>query len=740
MSSKFNPSATPFIPNGHAGSSFSKLSGAHNASSASSSSPSSLPSSIAAPNYNDTGIKTTQKKYANSSPFITTPRSNQSQRPSHRNNRKSSHNSKPNINFNDNYPDSEGALAEQYFLSPSRNRRNQVSAAHLLNFSLPPRDSTGHRRYRQAPSWRKNSSYAADKAHFVNSNFRFIVHPSGDYSVQAFDPDVIIPWHLILQVVVSRQNQLSSCPICLADRPVASRMARCGHIFCLSCVMRLLESEMPSRDDDKFKKKRNNCPLCLESLSLSDTKSVKWIECPTDESIVPDVGKDVVLRLVMRIPGSILALPFDGGERPAKVSDIPWHFAAEVLEYARIMKGTEDYITEEYEREIRELEFSEQEDGAMFGEDGEWTHKAIERVLDSIEAIKGMGNAPKKSIVQADRSRNREPAAQFEKKYANDELVPEQYIHSRQDKYVPATNSSSSSSSSSTSSRSRSANLRDSGAGHGSSDMPYYFYQPKDASNYFLSSLDIKILITAFGSFAAFPSTVLVHVEHITRGVLFDEDLRKRMKYLAHLPLGTTINIMECDWTGVVKPEVINQFSNDLKKRIKQRRDKEHREERARQKAVKDEDEARSKTVRSSHEVDDYSSSLTGLENDGFTNFGISALRDADSWPALSLSESSLSHVIASTPPTDSQQSTTTVWGTPVVSFSRVADALTSNTEGDGGDDDNGNGWNGWDEDKLYQRIIEEREKASASGSSSSVGKKKKPKRLVLMSTGGARN
>lgn len=629
--------------------------------------------------------------------------------------------------------------------TPGRGRRNQVSISHLLNFTLPPRETA---RRPAAPSWHRHGSYVIDKAHFVNANFRFVVHPSGDYKSQALDPDVVVPWHLILQVIVSKHSQHASCPICLSDDPVASRMIRCGHIFCLPCLMRMLESEMPASQSTTSvsgqvtqpspAKKRNACPLCLENVSLSDAKPVKWLDHPGDASGVPAVGADVVLRLVMRKPGSILALPRDGGERPSNVSEIPWHFAAEVMQYARIMKGTDAYIADEFAREVRELEVQDLEDGAEFGEDNEWNHRAIERIFDTLEVMQGMGNTMKQQQQQGEshsssRSRRRNKRSGCERDMSSSS----------------ATGGSS---------------------GGSSGDAPYFFYQPRDASNSFLSALDIRILKTAFGSFASFPSTVLVRVEHIQSGQVVDEELKKRTKYLAHLPTGCHYSILECDWTDVVRPDILAQFKDDLDKRRKMRHDKDAKEERARLKALKQDEDSKYRIhgppatpLHSTPLQSALSVSLAEAENDPelsealrrsaveaallqndfrLREISSSPITDSTAWPSLGTSAAdwntpSSSPTLASSPAP--RKTTTTVWGTPAVAFSRVADAL--GVDEDAEDEDT---WDGWTD---AVRAVEESEAAAitdmegvdGSAKTSGPGKKgkKTKKKLVLMSTGG---
>ena len=638
-------------------------------------------------------------------------------------------------------------------MTPSRNRRSQVSVSHLLNFSLPPRDSAGHRQYNHASSYRQ-ASYRGDKSRYVNANYRFVVHPSGSYKQQALDPDISIPWHLILQILASEQTQSCSCPICLTDSPAAARMGRCGHIFCLPCLMRMIESPSePPVDPDTGKpaKKRNSCPLCFESLSLSDAKPVRWMKSPCDESGTPEVGKDVILRLVMRKPGSILALPRDGGERPLDMDEIPWHFAAEVSDYARIMKGTAQYMNEEYEREIRELEFMEQEDEAIFGDGSEWTHKAIERIVDALEVIQdiGDGSARNENTRIMDRSRRQRKKSQSQDTLENSESAPEHYMLGRENFTFNSATSSSSSQSmtrqTSLSSRSPSTSYQPSGH----SDAPYYFYQPRDASTCFLSPLDIKILKTAFGAFAAFPSTVLVRVERIIADQVVDEDTRKRVKYLSHLPSGSPMSLLECDWTDVVKPDVLEQFRVDLDKRRKQWKDKESKEERARQRVQREEEERSRSTKavplphesRREHDLSSYylqtgAEELLGIRGSHESKVNDDLHRESMGWPSLSPSSPSILQVGS---PVES--GTRTVWGTPAISFSRVGDALGIDDDANHEDSGEDGGWaDSWDDvtgGLIYDRILEESRGTRAETGSS--GKKKKTKKVVLMSTGGHR-
>ncbi|CRK36016.1 hypothetical protein BN1723_020391, partial [Verticillium longisporum] len=101
------------------------------------------------------------------------------------------------------------------------------------------------------------------KARYVHANYRFVVSPEGSYATQAVDADEHLQWGDVLQILASAESQATSCPICLSE-PVAPRMAKCGHIFCLPCLIRFM-----SASDDDAKNNRGarwkKCPICEDS-------------------------------------------------------------------------------------------------------------------------------------------------------------------------------------------------------------------------------------------------------------------------------------------------------------------------------------------------------------------------------------------------------------------------------------------------------------------------------------------
>ncbi|OAA66584.1 ring finger domain containing protein [Niveomyces insectorum RCEF 264] len=610
-----------------------------------------------------------QQTSASATGSAAAPRKNQASRKQHRNQRRPAAGSGSGSGtgaggggrgdvYNYGRPDDEDAMAELRALRNASSRRGQTSITHLLNYAAPSRayleHTFGDARGGSGSSFRSyggpGRSYrshhhnsAVDKARFVHANYRFIVSPTGHYAAQAVDADEYLDWADVLQVIASAQSQNSSCPICLSE-PVAPRMAKCGHIFCLPCLIRFMHA---STDDkappgggggfrapnsvpghyvastnstaasgvvanggaagtggggggtsapgatkgagNERKAKWKKCPICEESIYLAEVRPVRFYAA--QESPLPRPGDDVVLRLMMRQANSTVALPREGAadvlNAGGSSSDgIPWHFAANVLDYARIMKGTGDYMVEEFSRELDELARQEKEDELLFHEDGEWTQRAMKAVRsaqDKARALGGMevaladacntaaenGRPPKlpvgaepasPSVAAASLALPRTAQTRPNEQH-HDDVDYHQQPHRRHHHHHYQQNAPP--------------------PPHGGPAQPDFFFYMAPPHLY-LSPLDIRILKTKYGAFSAFPSTLLPRVEHISTGHVVDDALRRRAKYLGHLPAGCVVSFLECDWTDIVPADTLATFAGDLDRRRKRNRDKAAQEERER--------------------------------------------------------------------------------------------------------------------------------------------------------------
>ncbi|KAI5787154.1 hypothetical protein EDC01DRAFT_660756 [Geopyxis carbonaria] len=663
----------------------------------------------------------------------TAPRNNQNSRKGHRNHRR------PNAHYSD---------EEQVAMTSSS--RKGTSITHLINWNVAaPRPQSYNefrpRNSRRAPTWGLGSGYhAEDKARYINSNYRFIVNPRGDYRAQAIDSDIHLPWDHVLQVLASERTQCPNCPICLSA-PVAPRMAKCGHIFCLPCLVRYMASYEGDRPPEK-KQRYKKCVICTDSVYMNDIRPVRFVVGQEGEP--PKVGGDVVLRLIMRKQGSTLALPKDGADQPSKLDKIPWYFAAEVMDYARVMKGTEDYMMAEFEREIQEVDLMEKEDELMFGEENDWSRKAISMIRIQMEGLKGIGNPPRPtSELQEPKKKAKEERPPIE--FLPHDEAPEMYHvqhearsgHSSELPTPPVSVESAVIPEKQISANELSSTLARAKLNpEPSHDGAYFFYQA--LLHYYLSPLDIRILKDAFGSFASFPSTVLPRVENVTTGHIVDDDLRKRAKYLAHLPYGCEVGFLECDWTDIVPREILAKYRTDIERRRKHKRDKELKEERDRIRSEKLDDEQRwasarqrrRDSIKEEFRQEDFvalTSPDPASEQDG---------GEAEEWRGGQ--ESAFASLGS---PSTSPAHSRTVWGTPAIS--------TGEEHIYNGYEDNHSGWRtDWEKelqlgDDMMAQIAMEESMANDStggggGHAPSHGKgqkKKKFKKVTLMTNGGKR-
>ena len=637
----------------------------------------------------------------------------------------------------------------------ANSRKGQTSITHLMNFALPPRPEyhpppRGGRRY---ATWGLGSGYhAMDKARYVHANYRFIVDPRRSYHAQAVNADVHLDWDSVLQVLVSAQTQASSCPICLSV-PVAARMARCGHIFCLPCLIRYMHSTDHEENPVPGKKARwQKCPICWDTIYISETRPVRWFT--GQEGDLPVEGGDVVLRLMKREAGSTLALPRDGAEDLGPEEDIPWYHAAEVADYARIMKGGEDYMISQYDIEIDSLRVQEMEDEVLFGDDTTWIQKAVSSITNGKEKVKGIGNPPDMPRKPPANKEPREPivfntppdavAAMYTSQHAaksgksssaepmvtgGHDAVGAPGQSDEADKLSEAVGALDVNSSAD-SSKAKQKSVGASNTQVTQPDQPFYFYQA--LPQFYLSSLDIRILKTAFGDYSLFPATILPRVERISTGHVIDDELRKRAKYLGHLPQGCEVNFLECDWRDVVVPDVLEQFRPEIERRRRRNREKDTREEKDRIRAESEEDK-RWAAVRRKRPVDGAESGEPSFSATDFLPLSATPASDDPSLFDIGSSSASPpgqpSHFGALDSSPSSPPGNRTVWGTAAVPPPPSENETETAAPNDG--------WRqGWEEELLAQQESDLAAQSMGDGNSTSGGgKKKKNKKITLMST-----
>ncbi|KAF7436414.1 hypothetical protein PC9H_003247 [Pleurotus ostreatus] len=495
---------------------------------------------------------------------------------------------------------------------------------HLLNFTLPPRQTQPANNLPRRS--RKTANHGVwNKERFVNAQYRFVMNPTGDYTVHFADPDIFFQWQDILQVIIPRSSALASagagisqeeghtsCPICLAP-PTAPRMTKCGHVYCYPCILHYLNTS-----DNKWAR----CPICFDSVNEKQLKNVKWFDGPThsydDEpgddapsasssvadntlSATPREGALLRMRLMQRPQITTLALP----RSHTWPSDLlpphqaPFHFLPDVYDYAKFMLATPAYLIQDLTQDLdelmaerRTLASTNDELGIVFVESAEAKiHQQIVKAsaLESphIKALINKARHEQREIEQ--RFADQERAKQYEVDPALDPSaeIPEEFLATRSTGFFapptlaridvvqppPSPNPNRA-----TPKQRRNINPPP------PSTSTYYYYQAASGLPIFLHPLDIKILFSHFNSYASFPDVITLRVEGLSEGSVND-DLRKRCKYLGHLPEGADVVFVEADLEGVVGKEGLKNFEGPLRMRRSRRKEKGRKDDRAKARA-----------------------------------------------------------------------------------------------------------------------------------------------------------
>ncbi|CDW98076.1 hypothetical protein [Sporisorium scitamineum] len=114
----------------------------------------------------------------------------------------------------------------------------------------------------------------------------------------------------------------------------------------------------------------------------------------------------------------------------------------------------------------------------------------------------------------------------------------------------------------------------------------YVFFQAASGQSIFLHPLDTKILLSHYGAYAKLPRNLAVKVAGADEGSM-NEELRRRCKYLHHIPMAADVVFIEVDWEGMdlISKATLRPYEQALRQRRNRRRDKERREDRAKTRA-----------------------------------------------------------------------------------------------------------------------------------------------------------
>ncbi|KAI5481705.1 mannosyl-oligosaccharide alpha-1,2-mannosidase, glycoside hydrolase family 47 protein [Pseudohyphozyma bogoriensis] len=489
---------------------------------------------------------------------------------------------------------------------PRRNGRQTQDINHLLGFTLPPRappPPSGPRR-----SAKKHTT-VYDKARYLAATFRFIVNPTSDYTAFFADPDLHFAWEDILQVIVDTSSALSSASTSTIDQPVEQS----GHDFDRLHYLALSEGQ-------RYRK----CPVCWDAVYPKDLKPVHFhspslVSSPnTPPSPLPSLSEEgshpakhrhhagatdshhtlptepLKMRLVRRPQITTLALPRSSTWPSEAVPPLraPWQFTPDALSYAKFMLGAPEYIKEELEINLRDLQkeiVELRKWGLRGGTDEELGIEFVKVAIEKVEeAIRGT-EALKTSTVMTARKRALRELQEIKNAKGKDAVPPLPLVSETSSSEVEEDSSAASVALKKLSLSSNAPPLIPSSTtGFGRPqkkndvipqtstdvDSAYLFYQAATGQNIFLQPLDIRILKSHFGTYEAMPDTLEVLVEGQDEGT-------------------ADVVFVETDLSRVVSKASLEPYATALKQRRNKRRDKAKREDKAKLKSELKEMESR---------------------------------------------------------------------------------------------------------------------------------------------------
>lgn len=353
-----------------------------------------------------------------------------------------------------------------------------------------------------------------------------------------------------------------------------------SQVYCFHCILHYLNTS-----ENKWAR----CPICFDSINEKQLKSVHWFDGDiTFDSpyLQPEyegaAGSLLRMRLMQRPQISTLSLP-RSSTWPSDLlppHQAPFHFLPDVFSFAKFMLATPEYLIQALSTDLDQLD-SERKILAGMADDLSvlFIDAAVTRIHDQLTQAASLRSPDlderirkaRRDLESLERSHDLNASVQSG-------VQPSLPLPSSS-RVPPSTN------------RTNPRQRRNVNPPEPSRSM-YYYYQAASGMPIFLHPLDIRVLLSHFNVYSSFPDTVTVRVEACTESTVND-DLRKRCKYLAHMPEGADVVFIEANLEDVVGADGLKSFEAPLRMRASRRKDKERKEDRAKAKAEEREREKR---------------------------------------------------------------------------------------------------------------------------------------------------
>lgn len=452
---------------------------------------------------------------------------------------------------------------------------------HLLNFHYAPRDSSSLQHWRHNSGghgsglarYFRGTPHKYNKEQFLQANCQFAVKADGDYRQYLCNPDQLVDWDLVEQIRVMSPEE-TNCPICLYP-PVVGKMTRCGHIFCWSCILHYL-----ALSDKTWRK----CPICYESVHKRDLKSVQSLK-PTAYTL----GSEITLRLMRRERGCLEAVPVEQWDLRPPVPMLSVSETAVDTVYAKLLLADSFDVLKMMEDEKAALQEQIRTDGSS--PEVCFVEQAMDMLLEREALVKGVkGEQPDATRMQgneqlphAESGGTDNPVKDSELRDGFSDMKDGSEIKSDRPRLE------------STSSEDNGTTITAEDLEHSTSQQPqkhFYFYQAADGQHIYLHAINARMLEMAYGSLDKCPLTISGRIVEKEMGSM-TEDLRKRLRYMQHLPVTCQFEVVELSLDfSIIPPDIVEIFQEQIDSR-RRRRQKRAREEMRREKKINDEENKR---------------------------------------------------------------------------------------------------------------------------------------------------
>ncbi|KAJ3122065.1 RING finger protein 10 [Physocladia obscura] len=469
---------------------------------------------------------------------------------------------------------------------PPANKRGEISLTHLVNFSFPPRET---------PPPTTSSSIRLHQCKVGAFTYRFVLRPA-QYKAHLQNPDIAIPWNQILQVIIPYPiHSHPNCPICLTP-PIAPRATRCGHVFCFPCLLRYLDANGTGGE-------YGTCPVCLEYVYAKDVQPVEYLA-------VEEYAKNYEAHFTLMkrgvhstiaLPKTIWTLHYDcpptqtPSNQPfshlliASRESHLFHLAADRAAL-NILKREIQKEEAAYRLAASSADFFGKFDGKLHAElavQSASERRFVDQALNLVNSSAEVANDDTFWVMREEERGKYSlvpgyvaPAKQHS---STTPIVTKQGSSKNRINYVGEATSAFASvggqKSNSSPDQGRNENAAENSAikaqvntrtGHPPAEH-YFFYQSADGQHVYLHPLDIKILTHEFGGYEKFPDNLIGKILAVQESTM-TEDLRKKCRYLSHIPLSCDVNFCEMDLSNLVSNDTLSVFQNELSQREKEHR------------------------------------------------------------------------------------------------------------------------------------------------------------------------